>query len=116
MRQAVGHQSFGPRPAVGFLHHQASADEEWQVAPHAGRAVPMGILDPGNVDARKGVAALPPLVKAYLRVGAKFGNGAVIDPQFGTIDVFTVMPLAEIEDRCIAHVGSPEDVKTRAAA
>lgn len=101
---------------LSFLHHQASADVEWQVKPHQGRAVPMGILDSAAVDARKGVAALPPLVKAYLRVGAKFGNGAVIDKQFGTIDVFTVMPLAEIEDRYIAYFGSPEDVKTRAAA
>jgi len=100
---------------LSFLHHQASADSEWQVAPHQGQAVPMGILEKDAVDARKGVAALPPLVKAYLRVGAKFGNGAVIDRQFGTIDVFTIMPLAEIEDRYIAYFGSPEDVKTRAA-
>lgn len=101
---------------LSFLHHQASADAEWQVSPHQNRAVPMGILEPGKVDVRKGIVALPPLLKAYLRVGAKFGNGAVIDKQFGTIDVFTIMPLAEIEDRYIAYFGSPEDVKERAAA
>ncbi|MHB8884047.1 MAG: l-ornithine N(alpha)-acyltransferase [Methylovirgula sp.] len=101
---------------LSFLHHQASADAEWQVVPHHGRAVPMAILEKTAVDARKGVAALPPLVKAYLRVGAKFGNGAVVDTQFGTVDVFTIMPLAEIEDRYIAYFGSPEDVKDRAAA
>jgi L-ornithine Nalpha-acyltransferase len=101
---------------LSFLHHQASADEEWQVAPHDGRFVPMGLLEAGAVDARRGIAALPPLVKAYLRVGAKFGHGAVIDKQFGTIDVFTIMPLAEIEDRYIAFFGSADDVKERAAA
>ncbi len=101
---------------LSFLHHQASAEDDWQVAPLKGRAVPMGILEAGAVDARKGIAALPPLVKAYLRVGAKFGNGAVIDKQFGTIDVFTIMQIAEIEDRYIAHFGGPEDVKERAAA
>jgi L-ornithine Nalpha-acyltransferase len=101
---------------LSFLHHRASAEEGWQVTPRQGRAVPMGILDAASVDARKGVAALPPLVKAYLRVGAKFGNGAVIDKQFGTIDVFTIMEVAEIEDRYIAHFGSAEDVKERAAA
>lgn len=101
---------------LSFLHHQASADNDWQVTPQTGRAVPMGILESNAVDARRGIAALPPLVKAYLRVGAKFGNGAVIDQQFGTIDVFTIMPIAEIEDRYIAHFGSPEDVKDRAAA
>lgn len=101
---------------LSFLHHQATAEDDWQVAPCDGRAVPMGILEKGAVDARRGIAALPPLVKAYLRVGAKFGNGAVIDQQFGTIDVFTIMPIADIEDRYIAHFGSPDDVKDRAAA
>jgi putative hemolysin len=101
---------------LSFLHHQASASAEWQVAPHHGRFVPMGILDAGAIDVRKGVAALPPLVKAYLRVGAKFGDGAVIDRQFGTVDVFTVMPIVEIEQRYIAYYGSSEDVKERAAA
>jgi len=101
---------------LSFLHHQASADAEWQVTPREGRAVPMSILEAASVDARKGVAALPPLVKAYLRVGAKFGDGAVIDKQFGTIDVFTIMEVAEIEDRYIAHFGGAEDVKERAAA
>jgi putative hemolysin len=101
---------------LSFLHHQASAETEWQVAPLRGQAVPMGILEKDAVDARKALAALPPLVKAYLRVGAKFGDGAVVDRRFGTIDVFTIMPLAEIEDRYIAYFGSPEDVKERAAA
>ena len=31
---------------------------------------------------------LPPLVKAYLRVGACFGDGAFIDRDFNTIDPF----------------------------
>ena len=91
---------------LSFLHHHASADPQWQVRPSKGRAVPMNVLDKGAIDQRKGLAALPPLIKAYLRVGAKFGDGAVIDPQFGTIDVFTVMPIAEIEHRYIAYYGS----------
>jgi putative hemolysin len=52
-----------------------------------------------NIDARKGIAALPPLLKAYLRAGAKFGDGAVIDAQFGTTDVFTILPLTDLEER-----------------
>jgi len=90
---------------LSFLHHHASAEAEWQVRPRQGRAVAMDALDAGTFDKRKGLAALPPLIKAYLRVGAKFGEGAVIDPQFGTIDVFTVMPVAEIEQRYIAYYG-----------
>ena len=90
---------------LSFLHHHASAESEWQVRPRPGRAVPMDVLDKGAIDQRRGLAALPPLIKGYLRVGAKFGEGAVIDPQFGTIDVFTVMPIAEIEQRYIAYYG-----------
>jgi len=101
---------------LSFLHHQASADAEWQVRPVDGRAVPMGILENAAVDIRKGVAALPPLLKAYLRVGAKFGDGAVIDKQFGTIDVFTIMPIADIEERYISYYGSPGDTKESVAA
>jgi putative hemolysin len=101
---------------LSFLHHQASAEAEWQVHPREGRAAPMAILDKTAVDNRKGIADLPPLIKAYLRLGAKFGDGAVIDPAFGTIDVFTVMPIAEIEERYIAYFGSPGDAKESVAA
>jgi len=70
----------------------------------------MDILDKDAIDPRRGVAALPPLLKAYLRVGAKFSDGAVIDAQFGTIDVFTVMPLADIEERYITYYGGPMEM------
>jgi putative hemolysin len=95
---------------LSLLHHQASAPAEWSVRPVAGRAVRMDILDMSAIDARRSIAALPPLLKAYLRVGAKFGDGAVIDAQFGTIDVFTVMPLADIEERYISYYGGPMEL------
>ena len=42
---------------------------------------------------------LPPLIKAYLRVGAKVGDGAFIDHGFNTVDVFMVMPVEQIVGR-----------------
>ncbi len=101
---------------LSFLHHRASAQAEWQVRPRQGRAVPMAILDPAAVDARKGIAGLPPLLKAYVRIGAKFGDGAVVDAMFGTTDVFTIMPIAELEERYIAHFGGPGDSRESVAA
>jgi putative hemolysin len=101
---------------LSFLHHQASAETEWQVRPRPDRAVPMAILEKTAIDARRGIAALPPLIKAYVRIGAKFGKGAVIDKEFGTIDVFTIMPIAEIEARYIAYFGTASDAKERVAA
>ncbi len=101
---------------LSFLHYQAAAEPEWQVRPREGRACSLTILDKTGVDLRKGIAALPPLIKAYLRLGAQFADGAVIDRSFGTIDVFTVMPVCDIEERYIAYFGAPGDGKHREAA
>jgi putative hemolysin len=95
---------------LSFLHRHALADEEWRVRPLAGRSVDMAILDSKAIDARKGIAALPPLLKAYLRAGAKFGDGAVIDPQFGTTDVFTILPLSDMEERYLNYYGGPMEM------
>lgn len=45
------------------------------------------------------VRALPPLIKAYLRVGAKVGDGAFVDHHFNTVDIFMVMPVERIVGR-----------------
>lgn len=100
---------------LSFLHYEASAADEWSVRPLA-RRVEMAILDKAAVDPRRGIAALPPLLKAYLRVGARFGDGAVIDAQFGTTDVFTIMPLADIEERYISYYGGPMEMPDRLVA
>lgn len=92
---------------LSFLHHYALASEEWSVRPLEGRGVEMAILDGAAIEPRKGLAALPPLLKAYLRAGAKFGDGAVIDAQFGTTDIFTVLPLADLEERYLNYYGGP---------
>jgi putative hemolysin len=49
---------------------------------------------------------MPPLIKGYLRLGARFGDGAVIDKQFNTTDVLVVLPVSDIEPRYIAHFGA----------
>ena len=95
---------------LSFLHRHALADEEWRVRPLTGRGVDMAVLDTKAIDARKGIAALPPLLKAYLRAGAKFGDGAVIDAQFGTTDVFTILPLSDLEERYQNYYGGPMEM------
>jgi L-ornithine Nalpha-acyltransferase len=95
---------------LSFLHQYALAGEEWRVRPFGARGVEMAIMDAAAIDARKGVAALPPLLKAYLRAGAKFGDGAVIDAKFGTTDVFTIMPLTDLEERYRDYYGGPMEM------
>jgi len=41
---------------------------------------------------------------------AQLGDGAVIDHQFGTTDVFIIMPVEAIKSRYFAHFGSPDEL------
>ena len=77
------------------------------------RFVAMDRLALDAVDSKRAMAALPPLVKAYMRVGAKFGDGAVVDREFGVTDVFVVMPIAEIEARYIEYFSDLKAVAHR---
>ena len=43
------------------------------------------------------IKKLPPLIKAYLRLGAKIGDGAVVDKLFKTTDVFIYLPFNKIK-------------------
>ena len=100
--------------ALSFLHHHATAPEEWRVDALPRARVGMDMLDADKINARKALAGLPPLVKGYLRLGAKVGRGAVVDRQFGTTDVFVVMPITDIDARYIDYFSGP--APERAAA
>jgi L-ornithine Nalpha-acyltransferase len=90
---------------LSFLHHHASAPEPWRVRALGERYVSMDMLAREAVDPKAALGALPPLIKGYLRLGATFGDGAVIDRQFGTTDVFVVLPVSAISQRYIDHFG-----------
>jgi putative hemolysin len=49
------------------------------------------------------VRDLPPLVKGYMRLGARFGAQAVIDEAFGVTDILVVLRVADIEARYLQH-------------
>jgi L-ornithine Nalpha-acyltransferase len=89
-----------------ILRRHASLPADWQVTPLPGREANITSLASTPLDDRQTLANLPPLLKAYLRAGARFSHGAVLDRQFGTIDVFAVMPMGEIDKRYLAHFGA----------
>jgi putative hemolysin len=93
--------------SLSFLRSHAGASDAWSVRARRDLHVPMDMLDISAIDARRALAALPPLIKGYLRVGAKFGDGAVADHKFNTTDVFVVMPVAEMDTRYLEFFGSP---------
>jgi putative hemolysin len=91
---------------LAFLHHYARAPESWRTQALPNRYVEMNRLRRSAVDPKAALRILPPLVKGYLRLGATFGDGAVIDRQFGTTDVLVVLPIASISERYVAHFGA----------
>jgi putative hemolysin len=88
-----------------MLHQHAGLAADWQVTPLPGRQAALPQEDVTS-DSGQTLASLPPLLKAYLRAGAKFSSGAVLDRQFGTIDVFAVMQMNDIDKRYAAHFGA----------
>ena len=101
--------------SLSFLQHNAGADAEWRAFPLSGRAAAPDSTPVEAVDMRRALSSLPPLIKGYLRLGAKFGDGAVVDRQFGTTDVFVVMPVTQIDPRYIEYFTMP-DAPLQAAA
>ncbi len=100
--------------ALSFLHHTALAPPGWRVRAHEHLRIDMNMMPAEAVNARAALKALPPLIKGYLRVGAYVGDGAVIDHQFGTTDVFIIMPIEAINSRYFAHFGSPDEFASSA--
>ncbi|MDQ5909738.1 MAG: Hemolysin [Pseudomonadota bacterium] len=47
--------------------------------------------------------AMPPLLKAYLRLGAQIGGEPCLDPDFQVADVFILLPTERIERRYARH-------------
>ncbi len=90
---------------LSFLRHFARAPEPWRISALPQRRVEMNRLPASAIDRKAALHALPPLIKGYLRLGATIGDDAVIDRQFGTTDVFIVLPVAAISARYIGHFG-----------
>jgi len=73
------------------------------------RLLPQEAFDPQTafstikLDPRSGANSLPPLLKGYLRVGGYVGDGAVVDEQFNTTDVFIVVKTDLITSRYMRH-------------
>ncbi len=91
---------------LSFLHHNCLAPEEWRVKALPEQFQNMNLLPADEIDQKRALFTLPPLIKGYLRVGAFVGEGAVIDHQFGTVDVCIIMPVERIESRYIDHFGA----------
>lgn len=92
--------------SLSYLYHNHLAPGHLRARGLASRRVDMGILPMGSYDQRRAMRMLPPLIKGYLRVGAMVGDGAVIDHEFNTVDVFMIMPVEQIAARYLDRFGA----------
>ncbi len=76
---------------LSYLHHNHLAPPDLRVSARAASRAPMDTVSPEQIEKRKALAAIPPLIKAYLRLGGYVGDGAWVDHSFNTTDVCVVM-------------------------
>jgi putative hemolysin len=89
--------------ALSYLYHNHLAPPEIRVRALASRYIEMNVLERGSYDQRKAMARVPPLIKGYLRLGGFVGDGAVIDSEFGSTDVFITVKTEIITEKYIRH-------------
>jgi L-ornithine Nalpha-acyltransferase len=89
---------------LAFLQARAPAGDEWRAPALRAEAASAEGPPSKSVD-RRALAALPPLIKGYLRLGACFGGDVFVDHAFGTTDVLVVLPVANIDPRYVEHFG-----------
>jgi putative hemolysin len=90
---------------LSYLHHFHAMPEGFSVKAQPGLFVDMNMIPKDQIDARDALRTLPPLLKGYVRAGCCIGDGAVIDRQFGTTDVFIYFPLSGLDARYRSRFG-----------
>ncbi len=88
---------------LSYLHAHHLAPPELRPRAVQSRYVEMRRQDPAKLDPMRALAALPPLIKGYLRLGGFVGDGAVIDSQFNTLDVAIVVKTDLVTHKYLKH-------------
>jgi len=85
--------------ALSYLYYHHLAPPALRPVAVPDRYIDMRMMAQDKIEPRKALNNLPPLIKAYLRVGSFVGDGAVIDHQFNTVDVCIVAKTDWLTDK-----------------
>lgn len=85
--------------ALSYLHHCHLAPSDLRVRARAPHFQTMDLLDPDQLSQSQASGQLPPLIKAYLRLGGFVGEGAFIDHDFNTTDICLLMDTARMSQK-----------------
>ena len=88
---------------LSYLYHFHPAPEAFRTHALPERYVKMDWLPKDQIDVRRALAELPPLIKGYLRLGGFIGDGAVIDDQFNTTDVCVMVKTDLVSQKYYKH-------------
>ena len=91
---------------LSYLHHYHAMVGAVCVRARPELYTNMNRIPKDELDAREARRTLPPLIKGYLRAGARIGDGAVVDRQFGTTDVLIYLPVSRIDTRYRSRFGT----------
>jgi putative hemolysin len=89
--------------ALSYLYHNHLAPPELRARALPNRYIDMNRMPKEQIDRRAALGDVPPLIKGYLRLGGFVGDGAVIDEQFNTIDVFVTVKTDLVTDKYYKH-------------
>jgi putative hemolysin len=90
---------------LSYLHHYHPMPENLRVKARPELLVDMNRLPKDQIDVREGIRSLPAMLKGYVRAGCCIGEGAVVDRQFGTTDVFIYFPVSGLDPRYKSRFG-----------
>jgi L-ornithine Nalpha-acyltransferase len=88
---------------LSYLHYYHLAPSALRPRALNDRYVDMRRLSIGAIDRGRTLAALPPLIKGYLRLGGFVGDGAVIDEQFNTTDICVLVKINLVTAKYSRH-------------
>lgn len=81
---------------LSYLHHFHMPPKSLRTTPLKNLKAEYRIVEKKFINAEDEFRKLPPLIKAYIRVGAFIGSGAAVDNQFNTTDVLIVLESKKI--------------------
>lgn len=84
---------------LSLLHTRHLAPEDIRPRAQAGVFQTMDLVSADHIDRRAAMLAVPPLIKAYLRLGGFVGEGAYLDHAFNTTDVCLILDTARMNEK-----------------
>ena len=97
---------------LSYLYHHHLAPPALRPRAIRDRYVEMNLIALDQINRSQARRALPPLIKGYLRLGGFVGDGAVVDPEFGTTDICIVVKTDLVTERYYRHYSRDDAART----